>query len=270
MRSIIFAGLIALVAPFTSSAQFLPPSAQANGTVPQSNILAPHAPQDAGVTLEDVAAETRRAITEQLKGADITSVTPDISRAITNEAPALPSSSRYGRIYTADHCEYHIREAEKQYNLPPFLLQAVALTESGRGGRPHPHAMNIKGRSHFADGTAEMERIVASEGGKRASIDVGCLQINLKWHAKRFRDWRSLLDPKFNAEYAAFHLTELYQEYGNWTEAVAAYHSRTRWRGRNYVCLVTRRYGQIFGAARGAGCGPNMEAMTRLMRGRFG
>ena len=61
--------------------------------------------------------------------------------------------------------------------------------------------MNIKGRAHYAGSPQEMVNIV-NQHGTSASIDIGCTQVNLKWHGHRFADWRSLIDPQTNADYA--------------------------------------------------------------------
>jgi len=160
-------------------------------------------------------------------------------------------------------CQAAIAQAEKKYNLPPYILQAIALTESGRGGDPYPWAMNIKGRAYYASGPAEVEQIVRQHG-ERSSIDIGCSQVNLKYHGHRFSDWRVLLDPVTNADYAAFHLVELYREMGGWSKAVAAYHSRTNWRGANYACKVSQNYGNLLGDRR-KGCGPDIERLATYL-----
>lgn len=160
-------------------------------------------------------------------------------------------------------CEQAITAAEKQYNLPPYILHAIAITESGVKGRPYPYAMNIKGRAYYASSAQEMYNIVAQHGAQ-SSIDVGCVQVNLKWHGKRFPNWAALLDPNTNAQYAAFHLTELFREFGSWNAAVSAYHSRTAWRGVNYACLVSKNYGHILGDYR-KGCGPSIEHLAAYL-----
>lgn len=157
-------------------------------------------------------------------------------------------------------CSVAITNAERKYGIPPHMLRAIAITESGRNGEPYPWAMNIKGRAHYASNPQEMVSIVNSHGS-RSSIDIGCAQINLKYHGHRFTDWTNLIDPQTNADYAAYHLLELRREFGGWSKAVAAYHSRTSWRGANYACAVSRNYGRIFGDDR-KGCGPDIEMLA--------
>ncbi len=191
---------------------------------------------------------------------------PAIQTTIKNQAtvpttPSAPAPPPIASIQVgASSCQDAIANAEKKYNLPPYILQAVAITESGREGSPYPWAMNIQGRSYYASGPDEVQSLV-SQYGSRSSIDIGCAQINLKWHGHRFSDWRQLLDPQTNADYASYHRLELRKEFGGWSKAVSAYHSRTNWRGANYACKVSKNYGKIFGDNR-PGCGPDIERMT--------
>lgn len=157
-------------------------------------------------------------------------------------------------------CNIAIANAERKYGIPPHMLHAIAITESGRKGKPYPWAMNIQGRAHYAETPSEIVSIVGRYGS-RSSIDIGCAQVNLKWHGHRFADWKSLIDPQTNADYAAYHLLELKREFGTWSKAVSAYHSRTSWRGANYACAVSRNYGKIFGDNR-SGCGPDIELLA--------
>jgi soluble lytic murein transglycosylase-like protein len=59
------------------------------------------------------------------------------------------------------------------------------------------------------------------------SFDVGCFQINYRWHGQAFASIDAMFDPEANALYAARFLARLYRETGDWTEAAGAYHSRT-------------------------------------------
>ncbi len=59
------------------------------------------------------------------------------------------------------------------------------------------------------------------------SFDLGCFQINYKWHGKAFDSIEAMFDPQKNALYAASFLLELYREKGDWGAAAGAYHSRT-------------------------------------------
>ena len=187
----------------------------------------------------------------------------NVSPAAAQAAQPVQSVNLAAPAIGDSDCSRAIAASETKYGIPPHMLRAIALTESGREGEPYPWAMNIMGRAHYASGPDEMVQIV-NNYGSRASIDIGCTQINLKYHGHRFADWRSLLDPQTNADYAAYHLLELRREFGSWSKAVSAYHSRTSWRGANYACTVSRNYGKIFGDNR-KGCGPDIEMLAAYL-----
>lgn len=255
---ILAATAMAVMASSTASAQFAAPSRA------KPSVTSAKRPTSLADQQRTWAVEAARASVARVSALPrTTTVANTVQRQITAYAPS-GGVVGYAQAWTADDCERSIRSAEDKYGLPPYLLAAIALTESGYNGRPNPFAMNITGKAHYAKGTDEMEAVVARSGGEKASIDVGCLQINLRWHSDRFRDWRSLLVPRYNAEYAALYLTELKKRYGTWNAAVGAYHSRTPWKSANYACLVSRRWSQIFGSVR-PGCGADIEAMSRLM-----
>jgi hypothetical protein len=60
-----------------------------------------------------------------------------------------------------------------------------------------------------------------------ASIDVGCLQINLRWHPDAFQSLDEGFTPALNADYAARFLRGLYEQTGDWRVAAGSYHSFT-------------------------------------------
>jgi len=66
-------------------------------------------------------------------------------------------------------------------------------------------------------------------------LDLGCFQINLRWHGRAFDTLDQMLDPARNARYAARFLAALHDETGDWTAAAAAYHSRTSDHARAYL-----------------------------------
>lgn len=257
-----------LAYPVQTHAQFKPKTdaAKARTTLPkqiQRQVVRSRSEREADI-VRQIARQTIAKIQDLPQSSGVAWST---QKAVTNYTAG--NVSGYGNDWTSDHCEKSIRLAEKKYKLPPYLLHAIALTESGRGGRPNPMAMNIGGRTYIATSTADMKSTVGNSGGSTASIDVGCLQINLKYHAKRFRNWDSLLVPIYNAEYAALYLTELKKEFGTWNAAVGAYHSRTPWRSADYACVVSRRWSQIFGWEK-AGCGAAIDPMARLMYQTYG
>lgn len=128
-------------------------------------------------------------------------------------------------------CEVFIRQQENFYHIPMHLLKAVSLIESGRTIKPGkrvawPWTINVNGRGYVFE--TKDEAINAVKKFKRqgeGSIDVGCMQINLKHHPTAFRDLESAFDPQLNVAYAAQFLNNLKRQFGNWKTAVAHYHS---------------------------------------------
>ena len=132
----------------------------------------------------------------------------------------------------ADLCHSATQEAAAETGIPATVLAAIALTESGRsiGGhlQPWPWTINAGGRGHWFANRDEALRF--AEGLLRAgkeNFDVGCFQINYRWHGARFASVEAMFDPRANARYAAGFLAELSRETDDWSEAAGAYHSRT-------------------------------------------
>ena len=142
-------------------------------------------------------------------------------------------------------CERAMMLAAEQTGVPLSVLQAIALAESGRswGGRqrPWPWTVNFGGDGNWYDSSAEARSAVAeyqAEGG--TNFDIGCFQINHRWHAGAFPDMATMFDPKANALYAAEFLMGLFAETGSWPDAAAAYHSRTPEYADRYRARFTR------------------------------
>ncbi|MDA5092822.1 lytic transglycosylase domain-containing protein [Aliiroseovarius sp. KMU-50] len=129
-------------------------------------------------------------------------------------------------------CDQVAKVASQQTGVPISVLKAISLTETGRkrGGsfRPWPWTVNMEGKGVWFD-TEEEARSYVFKHFKRGarSFDVGCFQINYKWHHKNFSSLDEMFDPLANGLYAARFLSDLFSEKGNWSDAAGAYHSRT-------------------------------------------
>lgn len=100
---------------------------------------------------------------------------------------------------------------------------------------PWPWTVNMEGRGKWFDDLSDA-RAFARRGfdaGAR-SFDVGCFQINYLWHNSAFSSLEAMFDPGANALYAARFLKSLYDEFGDWSRAAGAYHSRIPARARQY------------------------------------
>jgi hypothetical protein len=129
-----------------------------------------------------------------------------------------------------------ITEQEEQNNIPSGLLLAIATVESGS----EPYALNIQGKSVIGSNKREAVALIheaLAEGIN--NIDVGVMQLNVKWHRENFKSIEEMLEPKKNIEYAAGFLLKLYKKYGDWHKAVRFYHSSTAEYYRKYSRKIT-------------------------------
>jgi Transglycosylase SLT domain len=149
-------------------------------------------------------------------------------------------------LYTSDGlaanlCEHHLKEASVAEGVPLGLLYAVALTETGSGGRLSPYAMNVEGKSALVRSRQEALAVyeTAEKQGRRL-IDVGCMQINVHYHRRSFNSLEDMFDPRLNIAFAAKFLKSLEQRHGSWTAAVAHYHAgpKNKPAQKRYVCKV--------------------------------
>ena len=158
---------------------------------------------------------------------------------------AVCISSPEGVAHAADQsvCEREMTRAAARFDVPLGVLYAVGMTETGRKGSLQPYAMNIEGRSHFAESAGDAMREFAAARSRGAKlIDLGCMQINHHYHREKFDSLEAMLDPAKNVDYAARFLSELREREGNWTMAVARYHAgpNNNPAQKRYVCMVIK------------------------------
>jgi hypothetical protein len=132
----------------------------------------------------------------------------------------------------SDLCTQAARDASDRIGVPYEVLLAITLVETGqsRNGTitPWPWTINSAGEGHWFDALAEAEAHVQGLLDQGVTnIDLGCFQLNYRWHAQNFATLSDMLDPAQNAEYAARYLSDLRDRTGDWGSAAAAYHSAT-------------------------------------------
>jgi len=139
-------------------------------------------------------------------------------------------------------CDQAAAFAAERSGVPIDILLAITRVETGRGGPnpgPWPWTINADGKGTFfatkEEGvSAATEHLTDGTG----TFDVGCFQLNFRWHGKNFASLSDMFDPEINADYAASFLSDLYQETGDWSKAVAAYHSRSEDLAQDYLTKV--------------------------------
>lgn len=138
------------------------------------------------------------------------------------------------------------RHIAESVGVDPFLLYAIALMESGRlEGEsqiaPWPWALNVEGEAFFPTSRDEAVQLLAAHHGK--SVDVGLMQVNIRWHGHRVTSPRDLLEPTTNLKIGATILKEaLDSEPGDLTVGLGRYHSASPDRGRAYAQTVIALY----------------------------
>lgn len=142
-------------------------------------------------------------------------------------------------------CDAVSDAAAREAGLPSAMLRALTRTETGRAsaGRltPWPWTVNMEGAGHWFDDRQQALAFARKHHARGAtSFDVGCFQINYRWHNKAFESVEAMFDPLENARYAAKYLLELKAESGSWDKAIGHYHSRTPSRAQKYVARYSR------------------------------
>ena len=130
-----------------------------------------------------------------------------------------------------DLCDASIESVAHTTSVPKEVLYKIARLESGRRFKGEhiswPWSLNNAGKGYFLDTeTAALNKLGKLIALGEKNIDVGCMQLNLRWHARYFDSLEQMMSPIENVSYAAKFLQELYDETGAWEKAVKFYHSR--------------------------------------------
>jgi hypothetical protein len=142
--------------------------------------------------------------------------------------------------------------------LPPRLLVSIGRVESGRRDPdtgafgPWPWTINAEGRgSFYPDKSAAIAAVRALQAQGVRSIDVGCMQVNLRHHPNAFASLEDAFDPLTNARYAARFLGDLRAgpAGGDWMQAAGFYHSQTPNLADGYRARVVAAMGSEQGGA---------------------
>jgi len=165
-----------------------------------------------------------------------------------------PLSALPAQADPSDFCVAAARDAAATSDVPMSVLLAIAQIETGRtqGGevRPWPWTVNMEGAGHwFATKEEALAYANAQYDRGARSFDIGCFQVNYRWHGENFISIEQMFDPVANATYAAGFLSDLRDETGDWSLAAGAYHSRTE----QYATRYRARFDEFRSAAVAAG-----------------
>jgi len=136
------------------------------------------------------------------------------------------------------------RDIEHQYQIPEGLLYAIALAESGRtvqGKRvAWPWTLNVQGKGYYFESRPKMQAFLMEQMAHTDLIDVGPMQINLRWHQYRVQHPMAFTQLWINVQTGAKVLTEAYQRHQDWNKAIGAYHSGNAQRAKAYAVRVNK------------------------------
>jgi hypothetical protein len=175
-------------------------------------------------------------------------------------APPAPAPALADPTGPEAACLVEILAAQQRYAIPDNLLLAIGLRESGmaRDGRltVWPWSVNVDGEGRFLpDRDAATAHVRARQREGAELVDIGCMQINLRWHPDAFASLEEGFDPARNVDYAARFLAGLHAETGDWRAAAGRYHSADPERSAVYLAALETN----LAIANGGGIGVDAE-----------
>lgn len=139
----------------------------------------------------------------------------------------------------AELCREAAAAASVRSGVPYAVLVAISTIESGHNDQPWPWTVNFGGDGQwFEDPREAADSVARALRDGQTNLDLGCFQLNYRWHAAAFASVEEMLDPVRNAIYAAEYLAKQYARTGDWALAAAAYHSATP----EYAAAYQRRF----------------------------
>ena len=139
-------------------------------------------------------------------------------------------------------CQIFTEKYNKIYKLPNKLLTSISLVESGvmedNTVNSWPWALNVNGKSKYFHNKKDTLSFLRESLQTNRNIDVGCMQINYKFHGHNFKNLDHILNPEENVKYAAEFLKKLFKKYKSWNEAISRYHSSEPSRKKRYLKKV--------------------------------
>ena len=157
----------------------------------------------------------------------------------------FPLVARAGPADMMGLCRNAAIKAADRHGIPREVLVAISLVETRtrRGGvsGAWPWTVNVAGKGFWFDSRAAA--LIHAQGALargQQSFDVGCFQLNYKWHGHHFASIDEMFEPGPSGDYAARFLKSLHAETGDWIKASGFYHSRTAKHAKRYRNLVAR------------------------------
>jgi Transglycosylase SLT domain len=162
--------------------------------------------------------------------------------ALSDDAQAAITEGRGGWACASAATPFELMHT----SVDPKVLAGIALNESGLHGRAWPWTLNIAGQGFFFKTREDAYRVVTSLiAHGRSDFDVGLMQINWGYHARRFVSPWDALAPATNIRVAEDILNENYSKTHSVAKAIAYYHSANPVPGQAYLARFARHLNQI-------------------------
>ena len=165
-----------------------------------------------------------------------------------------------------DLCRHAAIRAADDEGVPREVMLAITLVETrtkrGDESGPWPWTVNVAGKgTWFPSRAAALLHAQQALAGGQPSFDVGCFQLNFRWHGTAFTSIDEMFEPGPSGLYAARFLKSLHAETGDWIKASGLYHSRTAKHAKRYRTLVARAVERMGGKPV-----PDAPAIARVAR----
>ena len=156
---------------------------------------------------------------------------------------SLIKESYSDNIRKFNSCEKTIKSIELQTDIPKGLLLGIGKAEAIRKINNKyiiwPWTINHAGKSMFFDTKKQMSKYVFRNLKRNDfNIDVGCMQINIKWHRNNFKKIADMFEVSPNISYAASFLLQLKKKHSSWDKAIKHYHSSDPKKNISYLIKV--------------------------------
>ncbi len=163
--------------------------------------------------------------------------------------PSAPTNIEPGN---SEICAISVARMEKKYGIKDHLLETIASVETGlwdynkKKFVSWPWSVNVNGKGYrFASKDEAVAAVKKLQKQGYTSIDVGCMQISLKFHGDSFKSIEEAFDPDTNVAYSAQFLNKLYQKTGSWKAAALMYHSKVQKHAQKYQTKLLKRFNEM-------------------------
>ena len=152
---------------------------------------------------------------------------------------------------SSDVCSLAADVVEEEYQIKKSLLHTIASVESGRWDKAKnkrvswPWTVHANGIGYYFNTKKEaVDAVKSMQDQGMTNIDVGCMQINLKYHGHNFKNLEDAFDPHNNVTYSAKFLKKLHVKTKSWQKSAMQYHSKNWRKGTNYKNRLENHYVQ--------------------------